>query len=138
MTPPVAEALAELRWIALAPLVAVALGTWVVRRRRDLRRAALRDLDGAARDFDHSADHVVLAVNVAALLRRVALASYDTRLVASLHGTRWVEFLDSTGMPDGVGAAIEHALCAGPAFDDATADGRHWIDAAREWIRRNT
>lgn len=155
MTPSKIEALAGLRdihlpdpvglwppapgwWLALALLLAVAVVVWLVARRRNTRRAALRELAGAARDFERSANHVVLAVNVSALLRRVALRSYDPRYVASLHGCRWVEFLDSTGMPSFVGAAIEHSLYAGADSDVEAASARRWIDAARHWIRGNT
>lgn len=129
-------------WVAAGLLVAVAvaLRLVVLRRRRSVALAALRELERLDRDHEQSRDAGVYAVRLSALLRRVALARFPRREVASLHGAEWVEFLSRssarTRFPSEVVEAMERAVFAPACEEHPPEDTAAWGAAAREWIRR--
>ena len=155
---PTTEALAALRDIHLPEAVSfwpLAPGWWVVSftllvlaggsygfvlwRRRSIKRAALRELDAAQRDFSSTGDCSVLATTLSSVLRRVALARFQRSEVAGLHGDDWFGFLASSAsgvaFPSDVGASMDRAVYADPD-SPSERDGEVWIAAARDWIRR--
>jgi len=86
------------------------------------RRAALAELADAQND----------AAQIAALIRRTALAGYPRHVVAGLTGGDWLGFLDrsygGTGFTDGPGQAVITAPYQSSAADPAlTALARNWI-----------
>ena len=116
-------------WIAAALVV---LAGWALRRglqRRRAnayRRAALREIAAAG---DAPAE-------LAAILRRTALAAYPRSEVAGLHGDAWLAFLDeSTGggraFREGPGRAFAVAAYA-PDVDPSGLS-----PLARRWVRRH-
>ncbi|MEE2679227.1 MAG: DUF4381 domain-containing protein [Myxococcota bacterium] len=128
-------------WALLAGALSVAaIAGFVVRRRRQsVRRAALRELDAAQREFGSTGDTAALAVSLSSTLRRVALARFARAAVAGLHGDEWLGFLAANGpaggFPAEVGTSIERAVYADPR-STSQRDGEAWLAAARAWIRR--
>ena len=122
-------------WVLAGWLAAVALVVAVQlarrRRRNRYRREAASLLDGiAARS---ASDPSGSALEIAALLKRTALAAYPREAVASLYGADWAAFLVRTAGNDAevVAAADQLAFSA----YRADADGAELVDPARRWIR---
>jgi hypothetical protein len=122
-------------WIVGAALLAtLAIIGWAcVRRyrRNAYRRAALAEL----RAIGAAADPAARATSVSAVLKRAALVAYPRATVASLTGSAWLAFLDSTGrtMDFSRGSA---------GFGNATmgatqGDGCAMLIAAKRWVRRH-
>jgi hypothetical protein len=130
-------------WLILGGLLALALGVHLVlrARRRSLKRAAVRELDGIEASFRRSGDVARLALSLATLLRRVAIARFPRRDVASLHGRDWSRFLVATSGDRGLTPKLVHdlslAVYAGPSADLDGSRGEAWTTAARNWIRGN-
>lgn len=128
-------------WMLAALLVAAAAAVLVVRqrRRRSAKRAALRLLEAAARDFETKRDPHALAVALSGLLRRVALVRFARQEVASLHGAGRHSFLTRAQgrfeFPADALGSLEEALYGHPEQVGA-GDPQAWISASRAWIRR--
>lgn len=138
-------------WVVLAIAIGgVVLAFVAVRARRaSLARHALRELerlDGASSDLQG------LALNVSALLRRVALRRFGPARVASLHGQAWQEFLSESSphekrrrvsFDEDLGRLLAMAPYVPPGSVslefEGTRVGRDGVmAAARDWIRWNT
>jgi hypothetical protein len=129
-------------WAAVA-LLLLMLATWLAIRavRRHIanryRREALRELDGLVRRRN---DGTTLTV-VAALLKRVALAAWPRRDVASLSGAAWVAFLRSHSgaaqFPEAVAHLLDDAEYRGPAPGVTAGEREAFAAAAREWIEKH-
>ena len=122
-------------WVLAGWLAAIALMTAAHlagrRRRNRYRREAQSSLDGiAARAAD---DPSGSAQEIAAMLKRTALAAYPRATVASLYGADWAAFLCTTAGNDPEIAAAADGL-AGSAYR-ADADGRALVSPAGRWIR---
>jgi len=130
-------------WLILGGLLALALGVHLHlrARRRSLKRAAVRELDGIEASFRSSGDVARLALSLATLLRRVAIARFPRRDVASLHGRDWSRFLVRTSGDRGLKVEIVHdlslAVYAGPSAEPEASRVEAWTTAARSWIRGN-
>ena len=130
-------------WLILGGLLALALGVHLHlrARRRSLKRAAVRELDGIEASFRSSGDVARLALSLATLLRRVAIARFPRRDVASLHGRDWSRFLVRTSGDRGLKVEIVHdlslAVYAGPSAETEASRVEAWTTAARNWIRGN-
>jgi len=126
-------------WALMGVVVLTAAGvTWLVRRRRrSVRRLALRELGALEARLGAGADPVELAIALTALLRRVALAGQTSAQVASLHGERWVALLAGAGEPTGRSPQVARELIEtayrGPHA--AAGDPRAWLALAGSWIR---
>ena len=131
-------------WLILVALLALALGVhlYLRARRRSLKRAAVRELDGIETSFSSSGDVACLALSLATLLRRVAIARFPRRDVASLHGSDWSRFLVRTSGDRGLTLEMLHdlslAVYAGPSAELEAPRVEAWTTAARNWIRGNT
>ena len=115
-------------WVALAVLfAALALwGLWLGHRRRvanAYRRAALAELDRAG-----------TTAELAAVLRRAALAAFPRAEVASLTGADWTNFLSRTArsrFPDTAGEELRRA----PYRDPGAAPSPELRRAAERWLK---
>jgi hypothetical protein len=125
-------------WWVLAGvgLVLLGFGLWWLYRRYRLARRRRRILDQLA-GLPGRATGALLAAEVSALLKRVALARYPRTEVASLTGTPWLELLDRTG---GGGRFVQgpgRVLAEGPYAPAPDFDADALLALAGDWIRRN-
>jgi len=115
-------------WALLAiALLSLALGVRAYRRHQAAnryRREALVELDALQRP-------TVSAVN--ALLKRTAMTADRRDHVASLSGSAWVEFLQSSGPTPGLGED-EQALLGDGGYSSRNVDGGALVPLARAWI----
>jgi hypothetical protein len=120
-------------------LTAVIAGSWVLARRwrsRRYRRAALAELAMIERQLDVMPSSVASA-ELAALVRRTALAGFPRDQVAGLDGAAWLSFLDRTGgghdFSEGAGRTLERAAYQPTASDPKLIIGpvRHWLEVHR-------
>ena len=72
------------------------------------------------------------------LLKRVALARFPRKEVASLTGNAWLTFLDRTGGDGGFVSGPGRVLATAPYAPNAVVDHAALIDLAKDWVRRNT
>ncbi len=128
--------------LMLASLIAGVL--WIRRRRRSLATHALREFDALVARGPADQDLQTLATEIAALLRRVALARFGRRLVAHLHGPAWESFLEAhrrKRLEPEKGAEFTRTLALAPyapseSFKRETLPERAaLVAAARSWIR---
>lgn len=117
-------------WLAAGMLV-VAFKLVKRRRHNRYRREAASLLNGIGARA--ASDPSGTAQDIAALLKRTALAAYPRETVASLYGADWAAFLCRTAGndPEIVAAADQLAFSA----YRADADGRALVNPARRWIR---
>jgi hypothetical protein len=131
-------------WIALGLVIVLAIAVLLYRsaRRRSLKRAALAELTGIEESYQRSSDVSQLALEISALLRRVALRRFLRREVASLHGEDWAQFLLRTDgkleLSSENAADLSNAIYAGSHTLRDEGAPAQWIAAARHWIRGNT
>ena len=123
--------------LALLALALAGLGWYLLRRYRAdaYRRQGLRQLAVIFSDYEASQDTRRYLQEVNALLKSVALRSYNRREVASATGTPWVEFLNRScrggaGFDNGFARAL---YSTDPAGLDITA----LHSSARRWITRH-
>lgn len=120
-------------WVLLCWLLAVTvlgLARWLVRRRRNrYRRESLKSL-GA---IDPTAAGA--AAEVAAIVKRTALAAYPREEVAALTGTDWSDFLARTAAGEPLVAECAPAIARAAYVDDVSA--AEIIEPAMRWVRRH-
>jgi Domain of unknown function (DUF4381) len=133
-------------WLLLglvAVWLAAGLGLWWVHwRRQAYRRAGLRELRGIAVRLSHAPERAAALVDLAALLKRVALVAYAREQVAALSGNAWLTFLDRTGGtarftqgPGAVLAEVSSRPSLGAALDPTQVAAL--VSTAQDWIRRH-
>ncbi|HEX7953318.1 MAG TPA: DUF4381 domain-containing protein [Burkholderiales bacterium] len=129
-------------------LVAVALlallgwaGTVAARRYRAYRRrkrvlAVLAELEQAFA----SAPSPERLARLSVLMRRLALARFPRRQVATLTGDAWLRFLDESGGNGRFAAGAGRALASGPYQRSLPADldGAGLAALVREWVGKNS
>ncbi len=128
LPPPIGPWPATIGWWILAAGVGLALIVLAVHlamawRRNAYRRAALRELE-----------RTETAGELAALLKRTALAAFPRAEVAGLTGTAWRDFLMRTGGTGLAAGLTDIALGARPADPALLRAAR---TEARAWIRRH-
>ena len=126
-------------WIAvgcLAVAMAVAVAVIAARRWRAgrARREALASLRTLRARHRAGAPGAEIAMELSALVRRVALARHPREAVAGLTGERWIAWLES-GRP-GIGAAARTALLDAPYARERPFDVPRALAACEQWIRR--
>lgn len=130
-------------WWVLAILLLVGLLTAIVyglrlHRLHRHRRNVLAALAQLGEGESTGSRGAPLAAAVSALLKRVALARFPRKEVASLTGEAWLTFLDRTGGGGGFVNGPGRVLAAAPYTPEAVVDGAALIDLAKDWVRRNT
>lgn len=133
-------------WLLLGGML---LGGWWWRQRRGhppplpLRRdsplpAALRELEGLARELDRPGQAVAWCAGLSSLLRRVAVEVHGRSRAAGLTGEEWLAFLDDTGGNGEFSRGVGRALITAPYRPEATVDRGALLDLARRWIRHQS
>ncbi len=120
-------------WVLVGLGVALLTLVWWLRRRRALRRAALRELRRLQDDARGDGD---FAAGVNQLLRRFALVCYPRREVAALSGEAWLAFLETHSPAGGFAAGPGRALLRAPYAPRCEFDRDALAVLARGWIRR--
>ena len=127
-------------WWALMALVAIsaAAAIWIWRRRRrSVRRHALRELAALEARFGAAEQPVELAASLATLIRRVALRVSTRSGVASLHGESWVAFLTEEAKGGARTPRVARDLFQTAYGGERAATGTpaEWLAFTRSWIR---
>lgn len=115
-------------WYVLGAVILLALGWlcwrgWKAWRRDAYRRAALRALETVQQPAE-----------IAAILKRTALAAWPRERVASLTGAEWAAWLRASA-PRAKLTETMARLLADLAYQPAVPPGT--LEAARSWIRRH-
>jgi Ca-activated chloride channel family protein len=124
--------------IVVAVIALIATVWWIVRRRRSnrYRREALAELHRIERG--DTGDTRAVAAELAALVRRTALAAFPREQVVALTGPAWLAFLDRAyrggEFTRGAGRALEAAYRPMPPEQGALSA---LIDLVRRWIRHH-
>ena len=127
-------------WWLLAVLMLVGLVVlcwWLVRRHHAhaYRRQARGELDTAFSNWQADSDTTVYLQTVNAVLKRVALHSYQRETVARLSGSAWSAFLDTgTAATDFADAGISEALY-GAGASPCDAGRIHQVSVA--WVKQH-
>lgn len=126
-------------WIVLCGFVAVlglAAAVMAARRWRAgrFRRQALASLQSLHARHVAGAPDTEIAIELSALIRRVALARCPREEVAGLTGDRWLAWLEAT-LP-GIGASARTALLDAPYARRCRFDVARALTACEHWIRR--
>lgn len=134
-------------WWPLAPgwwgllvvcvLAGVALAIFEIRRRRTLRHLALLELAALKRKLTETADARKIGVDLAVLLRRVAVRTEERKSLAGRAGLPWAVEL-SKGEA-GFSPEIARCLADAPYAPAEAADPLppETFEQAEKWIRRN-
>lgn len=132
-------------WWPLAPgwwgvagvslIVITAIAVWSVLRRRTVRFAALNELE-TLRGDETPSDYAVLATEISALLRRVAIR-LKGRSIGVLSDKDWADFLSAGkyGLPHQTADLLAEAPYA-PSKPVSKTERNELFDAAEKWIRR--
>ena len=126
-------------WIVLCGFVAVlglAAAVMAARRWRAgrFRRQALASLQSLHARHVAGAPDTEIAIELSALIRRVALARRPREEVAGLTGDRWLAWLEAT-LP-GIGASARTALLEAPYARRCRFDVARALTACEHWVRR--
>lgn len=131
---------ASLILIALVTIGLVLAVAWLaIRRHRNrYRRAALAELAATERMLSGDTQRGRIAVALADLVRRTALAAFARETVVPLQGTAWLAFLDrsysGTAFSSGPGRVLAEApYRPNVAPDDPAA----LVGLVRQWIRKH-
>ena len=126
-------------WLLLLLLPAGVVGLpWLLRRYRrgNFRRAARREVRALRENNLGLSDRQRLEA-VAALLRRVALASCGREQVAPLSGAAWLAFLDRSGRTTQFGSGVGRVLGHDLYRPEVAVELAPLLELAEEWIRRH-
>lgn len=104
------------------------------RRRRRLRREALRELDAIEHRLAARREAAEAMEAVSILLRRVAVTVFAEERVAGISGVAWVEWLHRNGPRDLDPAALQ-PLADAPYRPRPEAAAAPVIEAARQWVQ---
>lgn len=124
-------------WLLALAIVLTLLGLWLWLRRRQQRRAPLRQalLELDALQSQQQGQQLLVAVNQ--LLRRAARQAHGSQ-AASLGNQAWADFLDQHAPADLQARAEQWQGLAMAAYrpDDIEAGGEY-IAISRAWLRSN-
>jgi len=132
------QPLASWAWVTLAivtlALIALATAVWLRYRRNAYRRAGMALLD-AGHLRSQTAAGSLAAINL--ILKRVAIAAYGRRTVASLYGREWVAFLRESAPTVTLPSSVSTSLTNSDETLPSEGDHDRGLTFAREWIKRH-
>ena len=104
-------------------------------------RAARRQLDALARQWQQDGDRRRYLAGLSRLLRRLALARYPRHQVAGLSGIQWLDFLDATGgeggFAQGPGRVLIEAAYRPEREEEVVFDPECLQALVMRWIESN-
>jgi Domain of unknown function (DUF4381) len=122
--------------LGLCTIVAIALVWWLRwRRLTAARRAALAHLRAAAAHYASARDAQVLAAEISALLRRLALTLRPRHEVAGVAGSAWFDLLDRLSPRAPFDATTRRVLMEAPYRPNPACDCAALIAACERWLR---
>lgn len=123
--------------LLLTLLVATAVWGWHRYREYRFRTRILREIDlVTSRYADTDSPEYLSEIGV--LLRRIALQRYAAERVASLTGSDWLQFLDSTGGDGGFSNGVGRILASAPYRPHVEAvPVAELATLVRRWAKRN-
>jgi hypothetical protein len=117
-------------------ILAVARG-WRGYRQYRFRRQVLHEIDIISNAYEDRYACDFLA-KVGVLLRRIALRRYPAEQVASLTGSAWLQFLDSTGGGGDFSRGVGRVLERGPYSPRVeTVHVAELLALVRRWTKQN-
>lgn len=120
-------------WLLLA--MSLALFVWAhPRRRRSLKRAALRALAAVERDFMQHGDPRRLVQELSVWLRRVAMSYGPRESTAGLTGEVWLKQLDRMTGSRHFTLGPGRVFGTGPYEPAVDVDGRTLLRLCRAWL----
>ncbi|MCP4394048.1 MAG: DUF4381 domain-containing protein [Alphaproteobacteria bacterium] len=89
-------------WIVITVLSLAAYFSirYYIKVTESMKRRAEDELAKIKAKFEQNNDFKELAINISALLKRVAIVKFGYNEVASLHGREWLEFLQNNSNPN--------------------------------------
>lgn len=125
-------------WMLLSILLYSALLFLFWKHRHWLRnRARYQALQQLALLKEQSSlNPVECLMTLSAILRRVALAYFPRRTVASLHGLAWLQFLDRTSHSDAFTCGVGQQLARGPYQASFSEDLSPLIVLVESWVEK--
>ncbi len=125
-------------WLLLSLALVFVLLLLVFLRRQRQRlapyRAAIKECDRIAAEYDRLQDTTKLSQQLSILLRRVAISIMPREDVAGLTGERWLEFLDNLSGKTILCTSTGRKLLQAPYRADMTVDGDALLVVCRRWI----
>jgi hypothetical protein len=121
-------------WLLLGLLVLLFIAVrWLVfyRRRRRLRRLALRRLDELSTLTDAQ-----LARSLSRLMRQAAISHFPHHEVAGLSGEIWLDFLDRPFDDQPFSSGAGRSLIDAPYRQMVAIDGVALISLCRRWLKK--
>ena len=125
-------------WLLLAlSLVVVLLVLVSIRKRRERLapyRAAMKEFDRIAADFDLQKNHTKLSQQLSILLRRIAISITPRKEVAGLTGELWLEYLDKLSGQTILCSESGRQLLQAPYRANVAVDGDALLATCKQWI----
>lgn len=123
-------------WFALITLIIMLIGiaTWLYyrqRRRFQWQRIALKELQSLEIAWQQQTSIIELAT----LLKRVALARFKREDVAGLTGEAWLQFLDRTGKTKAFTEGVGRLLLTAPYQAKTPTETIELLQLVKRWIK---
>ena len=107
----------------------------IYRRRTQVRRLAMTELDAIKQHYDTHRNDQWLVQRLSAIVRRYAMATFPRTEVAGLVGISWLQFLDQTGRTNQFTDGVGHLLRSGPYRPEVTVPVAELLLLVERWIQ---
>lgn len=124
-------------WWVLLALIAISLIAFLIlilRKRKNPKQVALKELYNIKRRFDKHQDQKRLLVECNILIKRLALTLYPRSQVAALSGQQWLGFLQESSVK--FDAGLLKILVHGPYQASVELNGEELIQNCHQWIKQ--
>ena len=115
--------------LLLFPVLLWAL--WRFRKRREMRRYALQQLEELA-----DAPETELLTGLSRLLRQAAITHFPREDCAGLNGQEWLEFLDRPFNDNPFSTGVGRCLIDAPYRPEVGVDVTALVDLCRRWLKK--
>ena len=132
-------------WILLGMLVVSAVSVYLLRAfylSRRVKRSALEELESIRHQYEQTRNQKQLAEQLSILMRRASISFHPRSEAASLTGTNWLDYLDSTSKQPGFNQEAGQLLISAPylpadhAISNETASNADaLLSLCENWLR---